>query len=169
MVRHGEDSFIAAALLRYRTHNLGDDVTGALHDHDIALADVLAAHVVLVMQRRVADRDTSNLHRFQHGDGDKRPGAAHVDADLQQLRLGGAGSELVGHRPARIAADDPQNVLHVVIVDFDDNAVDIIVEAGPALLPGAAFIVDGGITLVPTHPRVDAEAVFAQPFERLPV
>ena len=41
--------------------DLRDDVSGALHDHVVAFADLLAVDVLFVVQRRARDRDAADL------------------------------------------------------------------------------------------------------------
>ena len=69
------------ALLQDRPDDLGDDVAGAAHDHRVALAHVLAVHLVLVVQRRVGDRDAAHEHRLEHRERRHLAGAAGVDVD----------------------------------------------------------------------------------------
>ena len=54
----------AATVLAGRPDDLRDHVAGALHDHVVALADLLAVDVLLVVQRRARDGDAADLDRL---------------------------------------------------------------------------------------------------------
>ena len=84
-----------------RADDLRDHVAGALDDHRVALADVLAVDVLLVVERGLRDGDTPDLDRLEPGPGVERPRATHADVNLQKLRLGGHRRPLEGSRPAR--------------------------------------------------------------------
>ena len=58
---------------------------------------------------------------------------------FSQLRDRGRGSELEGDRPARLAPDHAERLLHLVVVDLHDHAVDLVVELLAALLPAVAL------------------------------
>ena len=58
------------------SENLRDDIAGALHDHGIADADILARNLVLVMQRCVLHHDAADGDGIKLGDGGERAGAA---------------------------------------------------------------------------------------------
>src|SRR5205814_7234139 len=77
--------------------------------------------------------------------------------------------ELPGDRPAGVAPDRPEPALKLEIVDLHHGAVDLEVELPPAPLPRLAL----GDHLVrrveQADPPIDAEAVLAQPLERLEV
>ena len=106
--------------------------------HVVAGADVLAADVVLVVQRGALDRDPADEHRLQHGERRQHAGAPHVDLDAVQARGHGRRRELEGDRPARVVGHAAQRRLESVAIDFDHGAVDVVVELVAALLPGAA-------------------------------
>src|SRR5204863_3028796 len=66
--------------------DLRDHVARALHDDDVALADVLAVDVLLVVERRARDGDAPDLDRLEHRPRVERAGAADANQDLVQLR-----------------------------------------------------------------------------------
>src|SRR6185312_3579890 len=103
-VGEGERLAAARALLRHHRDHLRDDVAGALDDDMIALADVLAGDLVLVVQGGAADDDAADGDWLQLGHRGQRAGAADLDRDRAQDRLRLLGRELVGERPARRAA-----------------------------------------------------------------
>src|SRR5207247_6991442 len=82
-------------------------------------------------------------------------------ADLRRRR------ELPGDRPARVAPDDPEAPLQREVVDLDDHAVDLEVQRSSAVLPGQALRDHRVLLVEQLDVRVDAEAVLAQPLERL--
>ena len=99
---------LALAALDQRRDHLRDHVAGA-RDHDlVALADVLARQVLLVVQGGGRDRDAADVDRLEHRERQQPPGAADVPDDLVQLRRRGDRRELPGDRPARLAAGDPE-------------------------------------------------------------
>ena len=77
---------IARALLRHQAQDLRDHVAGALHDHRVALAHILARDLVLIVQRRIGDDDAADRHRLQPRHRRQRACAAHLDVDLLQHR-----------------------------------------------------------------------------------
>src|SRR5690606_14293163 len=106
----GEDVRLAA-LRALRLHYLDDlrnDVTGALDDHVVTLANVLAGNLILVVQRGAGDHHAADGDRLQVGDRRQRAGAADLDGDLVQDGLRLLGGELVGDGPARGAADEAE-------------------------------------------------------------
>src|SRR5439155_2857627 len=62
--------------------DLRDHVARALHDDDVALADVLAVDVLLVVQGRARDGDAPDLDRLEHRPRVERAGAADANQDL---------------------------------------------------------------------------------------
>ena len=99
------------ALLRHDADDLRDDVAGALHDHGVADAHVLARDLVLVVQRGVGDDDAADSHRLEPGDGRQRAGAADLDVDVVEHGHRLLGGELVRDRPARRARDEAEPLL----------------------------------------------------------
>ena len=130
-------------------------------------ADPLAVDVLLVVQRRAGDGDAADLDRLHDRPRVERAGAADADADLEQPRHRRHRRPLVGARPARARVQDAEPPLLVERVDLDHDAVDLVVELQPALLPldaGGGDLVD---RLEPLGVRVGAQAVLAQPLEHL--
>ena len=160
---------LAALRLRRRRHHLRDHVAGAHHDHLVAVAHVLAAQVLLVVERGELDRHARHLHGLELRERHHVAGAPDVPGHALERGGGGGGGELPGDRAARLAAHHAELALQVEVVDLDHHAVDLEVEPVAALLPGAAgahHLVDGVVQL---HVAVHAEAVLAQPLERLVV
>ena len=145
--------------------HLGDHVAGAQHDHVLPFADVLAAQVLLVVQRGELDRDAADGDGGEHR---KRPHVAEladVPADPLQPRHGRGGRELPGDRPARIAAHRAEPALEVEVGDLHDDAVDLEVELPAAALPGQALGDHLVLAAQLEDVAVDAEAVLAQPLQ----
>ena len=115
-------------LLRHETEDLRNDVACALHDHRVALADVLAGDLVLVVQRGVGDDNTTHGHGLKPRDGGESTRAAHLDIDLLQHRRRLLGGELVGEAPAWAARHEAEALLPVEAVHLVDDAVDVIAE-----------------------------------------
>ena len=80
-IRNG---FVPGACGAGRPDDLRDHVAGALDDHVVALADLLAVDVLLVVQRRARDGDAADLDRLEHRPRVERAGAADADQDLEQ-------------------------------------------------------------------------------------
>ena len=125
-------------LLPFREHradDLGDHVSGTSDDHRVALADVLAPHLLLVVQRGVGDRDASDEHGVEHGERRDLARAPRMDVDLLQQRRALLGRELVRDRPARRVARGAQLALQIGLVDLDHRAVDLPVDRVAVRLP----------------------------------
>ncbi len=99
----------------------------------------------------------------------ERAGAPDADLDLVELRLRGHGRPLERACPARPLVERAEARLLVERVDLDHDPVDLVVELGAPPLPLGAARRDLLDRLEPLRVRVRAEAVLAQPRERLPV
>ena len=104
---------VALGHVRRRREHLRDHVAGAQHDHLLADADVLAREVLLVVQRRLLDRDAADVDRLEHRVRVQVAELARVPADLVQRGHRRRRRELPGDRPARLAADDAQPALQL--------------------------------------------------------
>src|SRR5438067_1772808 len=93
--------------------DLRDDIACPLHDDGVALADVLAIDVLLVVQRGARNGDAADLDRLEHRPRVERAGATDADRDLLQLRLRGHRSPLERARPPRtlVQRSEPPLVL----------------------------------------------------------
>src|SRR5205814_5416625 len=125
--------------------HLWNHVAGALHDDGVADPDVAAVaqllavaadalDVVLVVQRDVLHDDAADADRLQLADRGERAGAADLDLDVAQHRGGALGREFVRDAPARRARHKAEPLLPVDAVNLVDDAVDVVVEPGAALL-----------------------------------
>ena len=128
----------SAALRAQRQHrpdDLGDHVAGLAHDHRVAGAHVLGAHLVLVVQRGHADRRAADEHRLEHGERRRPTGAPDRHLDVAQQRGALLGRELVGDGPARRPRREPEPLALGEVVDLDHHAVDLVAEVVAVLLP----------------------------------
>ena len=82
------------------------------------------------MQRGVADGGAADEHRLESRHRRQRAGAADLEIDLLQHRVGLLGRELVGDRPARLSRDAAEFVTAGEVVEFEDDAVDLESELG---------------------------------------
>src|SRR3546814_3778489 len=105
VVREDIGLAVLRPLLLYDLDHLGNDVAGALNDDVVALADVLARDLVLVVQGGARDHHAADGDRLQVGDRRQRAGAPDLDGDLLPDGLRLPGRELVCDGPARGAAD----------------------------------------------------------------
>src|SRR5262249_34053545 len=125
----------AGLVLARRADDLRDDVPGALHDDDVALADVLAVDVLLIVQRCARDGDAADLDRLEHRPRVERARAADADRDLVQPRRRRHPRPLRRARPARPLVQRAEPTLLLERIDLDHDAVDLVVELDPLLLP----------------------------------
>jgi hypothetical protein len=149
--------------------DLRDHVARALDDHEIALADVLAADVVLVVERGARHRHAPHVHGLELGERVEDTRASHADVDLHEPRHGRRGRPLERAGEARSAVQRAQPALLIERIDLDHDAVDLVAEARAPRLPldtGFRDLVD---RLDPLRARVGAEAALAQPLECLPL
>ena len=158
---------IGRALVKHRTHDLGDHVARLVHDDGVALAHVLAANLVDVVQRGARDGGAGNRHRIELGDRREHTGAAHLDANLAQDGLLFLGRELKGNGPARRASGKAQVELLLEAVDLYDHAVDVVVQITAVLKCLGTELVNLSRRGAAGHVGVDAEAGAAQPVEEL--
>src|SRR3546814_2535963 len=84
VVREDIGLAVLRPLLLYDLDHLGNDVAGALNDDVVALADVLARDLVLVVQGGARDHHAADGDRLQVGDRRQRAGAPDLDGDLLQ-------------------------------------------------------------------------------------
>ena len=87
--------------LGQHARDLRDHIARAAHDHRVADADILAYHLVHVVQRGVAHRDAADEHRCEPRHRRERTGAADLELDIAHGRERLVGGELVGDGPAR--------------------------------------------------------------------
>jgi hypothetical protein len=133
--RHGELVLGAVAQVGDRGQHLGNHVTGPADHDDVADQHALAAHLVLVVQRRAGDRDAADVHRLEHRERRHPPGPADVDRDVEQPGVGLLRRVLERDRPPRRLGGRPEPALEPEVVDLDDDAVDLVLDVVPLLAP----------------------------------
>src|SRR5205085_4868575 len=101
---------------------------GLADDVGVALADVLAAHLVLVVEGGPGHGRAADEDRGQRGEGGGP--ARPPDADEDPFEDGGLllRRELEGDGPAGRLAGEAHAAPLVEVVDLDDGAVDLVAE-----------------------------------------
>ncbi len=97
--------FLAGSLLKDRPYHLRYHVARPLDDDGVALADVLAPDIVLIVEGGLLDDDPADLHWLEDSERVQAACAADVDSDALELRRRLHRRELVGDGPARLATD----------------------------------------------------------------
>ena len=120
----------ARTLVLDHAQHLRDDVAGTLDLHGVALAHVEPRDLAGIVQRRILHHDAADGHRLKLGDGCEEAGAADLDLDVLNDGGGFFGGEFMRDRPARRSRHEAEPLLPIEPVDFIDDAVDIVVEAG---------------------------------------
>ncbi len=118
----------AALRIAHRPHDLGDDVARLAHHDEVARAHVLDGHLVLVVQRRHADRRTAHEDRLQPGEGRRPPGAPDGDHDVEEPGRPLLGRELERDGPPGCPRRGTEHLMKGELVDLGDHAVDLISE-----------------------------------------
>src|SRR6185437_1711602 len=155
------------AAVEHDRYDLRDHVAGALEDHGVALAHVLAGDFVFVVERRALDDHAADRDRFQDRDRGQGALAADLDADFLEDCLRPFGREFVRERPARGAADHAEPPLQFQVVDLVDDAVDVVGQFGSVLADLAVEIEDLGDPVAQSALVIDAKAPVAEVLERL--
>ena len=117
---------VRRALLQDHAEDLRDHVAGALHNHGVADAHVLAGDLVLVVQRRILHDHAADGDRLQLRNRRQRARAADLDFDAAQDRGRLLGREFVRGGPARRARHEAQPLLQIEPVHLVDHAVDVV-------------------------------------------
>ena len=123
---HEENFFHACPATDHRSDYFGYHLAGALHQHPVPDAYVLAVDIIFIVQRSPLDGDAPDIDWFEYGIGVEAARPADVDANIQQA--GGAldSGEFICDGPARVVADKAQLFLQRDRVNLDDHAIDII-------------------------------------------
>ena len=72
----------AGTAVRHHLHDLGDDLSGLLHHHRVADANVLLGDIVLVVQGGKGNGGARQTNGLQLRLGGQNAGAAHLDHDV---------------------------------------------------------------------------------------
>ncbi len=116
---------VRRALVEHHTHHFRDHVARAAHDHGVADAHILAPRLVLVVQRRIADRRAADENRLQFRHRRKLAGAPDLDVDAAHHGHLFFRREFVRHRPARLACHETELRLQAEAVDLVHHAIDV--------------------------------------------
>ncbi len=111
--------------LQQHADHFRDHVAGTAHDHRVADVHILAAYLVFVVQRGIADRGTADEHRLQLGDRSELAGAPDLHLDVAHDGELLFRRKFVRHRPARFARDKAKFCLQRKIIDLVHHTVDV--------------------------------------------
>ena len=153
--------------LRDVPDHLRDDVARLVNDDRVADAHVLAAQLVVVVQRRARHNRAVHRGRIELGDGRERTGAPDLPGDVAQDGRLFLGRELERDAPARCLRREAQRFLQRELVDLHHHAVDVVVEAVAVLECLGAKIVHFLLAVDHADVGVDAEAADLEPLEKL--
>ncbi len=149
--------------------HLRDDVAGPLDAHAVPLADVLARHLLAVVQGGAGHGHAADLDRQHDRDGGDDAGPPDRGEDREDAGDLLARRELVGEGPARMARGPAQGVAVGEVVELDHHAVDLVAEVVALGLEAGVVgedLVDGR---PPGHPLVDPEPPGAQGRQHVPL
>ena len=133
----GEDVRLARLVAGEVLDHLRDDVAGALDADAVADAQAQPRDLVAIVERDVGDDHPADADRLQPPDRRQLAGAADLDVDRLERRLGFLGGEFVREPPARRAADLAKPLLPVEPPDLVNDAVDVERQVGARLLDRA--------------------------------
>ena len=77
-------------------------------------------------KRGVGDGDAAHEHRFEPRHRGERAGASYLHGNIQYFGNGLLGGKFMGHRESRRARYESESFLEFDIVDFVDDAVDVV-------------------------------------------
>ena len=119
-------------LLLHHPHDLGDHLPAPLDEDGVAHPHVLARDLLLVVEGGPAHGGAGQRHRREVGDRGQLAGAAHLHLDRLDRRRRLHRGVLVGDRPAGELRREAELLLEGEVVDLDDDAVDLVLEASRA-------------------------------------
>jgi hypothetical protein len=121
--------------VRRRRDDLGDHVAGAQHDHLVALAQILAREVLLVVERRQLHGHAADATGSSSAKGCRSPNLPtfQCTASSRVLAVVGGNFQATAQRGSR--PDRAEPALQLEVGDLDDDAVDLEVERPAAALP----------------------------------
>ena len=150
-------------------YDLGDDVPCSLHQDPIPDTNVFFLNFILVVQCRPADRNATDIHRFQMRHRCQCAGPPHLDFYGFDGRGFLDGFEFIGNRPSGAPGRGSQTLLQGDLVDFNYHPVDVVSQLMPIFTELPVEIQyrrygNGG-----ANQRVDPKAPFCQRLEKLAV
>ncbi len=118
--------FVAGAKVGEDFEDFGDDVAGFVNDDAVADAEVFALDLVFVVKSGAGNGRAIDEGWFEDGDGCDGAGAADLEEDIEDAAGDFLGGEFVSDGVARGFGGLPHLGLGFEVVDFDDDAVDVI-------------------------------------------
>ena len=109
--------------------NFRDDFAALLDADGVAVMQVQARDFVEVVEGGALDGGAREAHGCKVRYGRDCTGAAHLEFNRKERRVGALGLELIGDGPARALARCTQRTLHGEVVQLHDHAVDFEGEA----------------------------------------
>ena len=153
-------------LVLHGADHLGNHVPGLVHHDRVALAHVLAADLVDVVERRASDGGAGDHHGVELGDRREDAGATHLHANLAQDRSLLLGRKLERDGPPRRSGREAEHCLAVEGVDLHHDAVDVVVELVSVRERVGAVGVDLARARHALGVRVDRESARTEPVEK---
>src|SRR3954470_24748525 len=145
-------------LFHQNAHHLWDHIAGALDDHAVAFAHIEPLNLVFVMERRVLDDDAANVYGLEPRHWRQLAGTANLDVDFFENGFRLFRREFVRDGPARRPGDKPKTLLQFEIIDFVDDAIDVVAKISALAFDVAIKrqdLIGGPATL---RQRIDAQA-----------
>ena len=127
---HAELAGVGRALIQHHTDHLGNHVAGTTHDDTVTDQKMLAADLVLIVQRGVGDVHAPHEHRLKPGHGREHPGAPHLHEDVLQRGDGLFGRILVGQCETGCAGHETGLLLQVTVIQLIDHAINGVGQRG---------------------------------------
>lgn len=124
----GEGVCLRRAFIVEDLDDLGDDFAGFFDEDGVVDADVFSCEFAEVVEAGAADGGAGELYGLEVGDGSEGSGFSDLDADVADGGLCLFGGEFVGDAPSGGAGGLAEAVALGEVVDFDDHAVDLVVE-----------------------------------------
>ena len=123
--RHRKNLLAAGPLLRHRRLDGRNHVPGLHQPHMVAYADILACHLIGVVQRRAGDCRAGQLHGLELRDRRQDARAAHLHRYALNDGLRPLRRILVRARPARTVRRRAKRVVEPPLVQLHHGAVDL--------------------------------------------
>ena len=124
--RHLKYFFLAGSAFQDGANNLGNHVSGPFYRDPVADPDVLAVNVFYIVEGGLPDGDATHYYRLQNGIWVEAPGAAHVDADIQQSSYRLLRGKLEGDGPSGLPPHYSQGILVGEWVDLYNDTVYLV-------------------------------------------
>jgi hypothetical protein len=133
--RHDERALPSGPALGHRPDDLGDHITAPFDQHAVSDPDVLAADLVLVMERGPADERPGQSDGLEHGHRRQRSRPADLNDDVVDPGRSLSGGELERDRPAGEFGGDAELASRGRVIDLEDDPIDIVIERVALLGP----------------------------------